>query len=317
MKKIPFLIIVLLMPVMLQAQSAGASADKKRIRLGEELQLKLETDVPKGKKLIWPEIGDTLGSVFEVLGRQKPDTIQSDSLGNMHIEQVYRITSFDSGNYNLPAFPFQFQTAGDTELVLSNVLDVSVLTVPVDTTKAIQDIRGIADVPFDIGEYMPWILGGVVLLALITGLLYWYLRRKKPVSEPKPVKKTEPWKLALAELNRIEKESVWRQGKVKLYYSEITDAIRKYLEDQLEIPALESTSDEILEMMRNRALPAESQDAARSLFRTTDLVKFAKTIPDEAMHATALRLSRLVVETTRPREVSSAEGEKGKEEGHE
>ncbi len=305
------------MPVMLQAQSAGASADKKRIRLGEELQLKLETDVPKGKKLIWPEIGDTLGSVFEVLGRQKPDTIQSDSLGNMHIEQVYRITSFDSGNYNLPAFPFQFQTAGDTELVLSNVLDVSVLTVPVDTTKAIQDIRGIADVPFDIGEYMPWILGGVVLLALITGLLYWYLRRKKPVSEPKPVKKTEPWKLALAELNRIEKESVWRQGKVKLYYSEITDAIRKYLEDQLEIPALESTSDEILEMMRNRALPAESQDAARSLFRTTDLVKFAKTIPDEAMHATALRLSRLVVETTRPREVSSAEGEKGKEEGHE
>jgi hypothetical protein len=164
---------------------------------------------------------------------------------------------------------------------------------------------------------MPWILGGVVLLALITGLLYWYLRRKKPVSEPKPVKKTEPWKLALAELNRIEKESVWRQGKVKLYYSEITDAIRKYLEDQLEIPALESTSDEILEMMRNRALPAESQDAARSLFRTTDLVKFAKTIPDEAMHATALRLSRLVVETTRPRELSSAEGAKGKEEGHE
>jgi hypothetical protein len=317
MSKLFFSVVFLMCSAYAYAQTAGASTDKKRIRLGEELQLKLETEVPKGKSLIWPEIKDTLGEVFEVLGRQKPDTSIVEANGYLHIEQIYQITSFDSGIFNLPAFPFQFANKGDTDLVLANPIEISVLTVPVDTTKAIQDIRGIADVPFDIGEYMPWILGGVVLLALLTGFIYWYLRRKKPVLEQKPVKKTEPWKLALSELDRIEKEAVWRQGKVKQYYSDLSETVRRYLEDQSGIPALESTSDEILHMMRTRTMPAESQESARTLFKTTDLVKFAKTIPDEAMHATALMLSRRVVETTRPRDLASSEGENGKEAGSE
>lgn len=102
---------------------------------------------------------------------------------------------------------------------------------------------------------------------------------------------------------------------MKLYYSELSDTVRKYLEDQLGIPAPESTSDEILEMMRTRSLPAQAQDSAKTLFRTSDLVKFAKTVPDEHMHAMALQLSVSIVEATRPREETSAEGEKGKEAG--
>lgn len=298
-------------------QTAGAGTDRKRIRLGEEIKLKLESEIPSGKQLRWPEINDTLGGVFEVLGRKKPDTTQVDSNGTLHIEQQYLITSFDSGSYNLPAFPFEFIAGGDTDLILANPIEISVLTVPVDTTKAIKDIRGIADVPFDIGEYIPWILGGVILLALITGLIYWYLRRKKPAQVAEPQKKTIPWKEALLELDRIEKEAVWRAGRVKQYYSAISDTVRKYYEEQLKIPALESTSDEILNMMRNRGIDSSALDASKRLFQTSDLVKFAKTIPDEPMHAEALTLSRQIVELTKPKETPSAEGAKGKEEAGE
>jgi hypothetical protein len=94
MSKLFFSVVFLMCSAYAYAQTAGASTDKKRIRLGEELQLKLETEVPKGKSLIWPEIKDTLGEVFEVLGRQKPDTSIVEANGYLHIEQIYQITSF-------------------------------------------------------------------------------------------------------------------------------------------------------------------------------------------------------------------------------
>jgi hypothetical protein len=42
-------------------------------------------------------------------------------------------------------------------------------------------------------------------------------------------------------LNTLEQKGLWQKGEVKAYYSELTD-IRNYIEEAIDIPAMESTT---------------------------------------------------------------------------
>ena len=45
---------------------------------------------------------------------------------------------------------------------------------------------------------------------------------------------------------------LWQKDKTKQYYSEVTEALRIYIENRFEIPAMERTTDEIIDSFRFR-----------------------------------------------------------------
>jgi hypothetical protein len=313
MRKVILLLAIFLFAQQAWAQSVSISPDHKRIRIGEEIKLTLQSKSSSDKQVKWPVIKDTLGEHFTILSVDKLDTLSSEGASEFVLEQKVSITSFDSGSHKLPQLPFEFISGSDTDFVQTDALSFSVLTVPVDTTLAIKDIHNIVDVPFEIGEYIPWIIGALVLVAILVGGIYWYLQKKKP-EQPK-VQKTLviPWKQALEDLDRIEKESVWKTGKLKLYYSDVSETLRTYFENQFEVPALESTTHEILGQLKNRAWSEQTLEEIKEILLLSDLVKFAKENPAEASQIRTLQLARKVVEDTRPKEMLVNEG---KEEDH-
>jgi hypothetical protein len=305
------LLLVLFLSVnSLSAQQASAKSDKYKIRIGDQAQIELNAKFLKGERVIWPVFKDSLGNHFDILNESVIDTIV-DSTGNgIQLSQKINITSFDSGRHTLPVFSFDFiKPTGDTVFIISDALLIDVLTVPVDTTKAIKDIRDVLDVPFEIGEYIPWIIGTLVLVAILVAAIYLWLKRKKPAVELKPsAPKIPAWQLALIALDAIENEKVWQQGKSKQFQSEITDVLRKYIEEQFRLPALESTTDETLILLRNSGFSEEAQQQIRQILKLADLIKFAKQEALPADHERSMNLAKAFVLATKPEEIKITAG---------
>ena len=68
-------------------------------------------------------------------------------------------------------------------------------------------------------------------------------------------------------------------GKVKAYYTALTDILRRYVGGRYGIDAMESTTDEILAQMGE--LSKENYNNLRTILQLSDIVKFAKGVPTE------------------------------------
>lgn len=86
-------------------------------------------------------------------------------------------------------------------------------------------------------------------------------------------------------LQTLEKKELWQKGEVKNYYSELTDIARNYIEEAIHIPAMESTTSELIAALRSAtvkkkmSLTPETVENLERVLRQADLVKFAKSKP--------------------------------------
>lgn len=283
------------------AQKASVQAGKYRMRIGEHVELNLQAQPLDGQKVIWPNFPDSLGPHFDIVLRDTIDTLELPEKA-ISITQKIVITSFDSGRHVLPVFDFGFLGKnGDTTSVITDALSIEVLTVPVDTTKAIKDIRGVLSVPPDYWQYLLYV--AIVVALAILAWFVWrrYAKRKAPENPSKPAAPTVPaWEKALLMLQEIESEALWKVGKDKAYHSALTDVIKEYVAEQMRLPAPESTSDEILLMLLNAGIGSEPIEAIRRVFVLADLIKFAKGKALPAEHEQSLVLCRKFIALTRP-----------------
>lgn len=270
-----------------QQIKATASLDSSNILIGDQVKLFLEIDHPKNVKVGFPEVPDTIQNLIEVLSRSAIDTFEMDDENLMKQIQSLTITSFDSGSYRIPPYWFTFELNGLVDSVPSNGVTLNVFTMQIDTTRGPTDIKLPYGAPLTLKEVIPYILG-IILIGAIVFLILYSIKRKKnnqPVFA-RPEKPKEPAHIiALRELDRIKNEKLWQKDKAKQYYSEVTETLREYIEDRFEIPAMEQTSEEILSSFRYKKelLGEKSFSNLTQILTLADLVKFAKykPLPDD------------------------------------
>ncbi len=266
-----------LQTAMAQYIEVGAKFDTNQIRIGEPVFLDIRVNHPEGILVDFPFIKDTLVDKIEVAEAFPADTTQN--AGMLEIFKRYRLTSFDSGLYVIPPLKFHFHSDVWTDSIESNPLYLYVHTVQTDSS--IYDIRSPIHVPVGFIEVFPYVVGGLVLLAII-GFLWWYLRRRKK-NQPlfRAAKPEDPAHIiAFRELRDLKEEKLWQQSEFKTYYSRLTEIIRRYMERRYEIQAMEMTSYDILESWKKSAEHREDLTGKlRSLLDLADLVKFAKQKP--------------------------------------
>lgn len=291
--------------------TVNAVLDSGKIRIGEQTKIDLYLNYDakqKDLKVSWPIIEDTLKKEIEVVNVSKIDTTIPDKKNPQIIQQHVQltITAFDSGYFAIA--PFKFVVNNDTaNPLLTEALLLEVHTVPTDTTVAnIKDIKPPFDEPFDWRWYLPYAYWGVGILAaiLVAILIIRRYYRNKP--QPAPVSDEPaiaPHIPALQALEKIKAESVWKEGKIKEYYSDIADTVRLYIEGRFKVNALELTSDEILQVFRSQVVDSDSKDKLRQLLTLSDLAKFAKQVPIEAEHVLTLNNAFDFVNGTKREEI--------------
>lgn len=285
-----------------QTISAELRADSSNIQLGDPLKVRLSVKYTNTLSVAFPKAVDTLGNL-EVLEVTKIDTATEGN--NVVLSQVYTVSAYDSGAYHAgPVLVYFKNSAGVIDSILSDDVQVSVSAPAVDTEKPFKDIKAPLDVPYSWREFIPFIIGWLVLIVVIlTGaVLYDKYRNKKPVpvERPRPKEPAHIW--ARKELKKLEEEKLWQNDQVKLYYSRLTDILRMYLEYRYEWLALESTTEEIEAEMPQYNLKDKARESLLAILRSADLVKFAKMIPMPDANIKAMENAYKFIDFTEPSE---------------
>jgi hypothetical protein len=109
-----------------------------------------------------------------------------------------------------------------------------------------------------------------------------------------------PWQIALQNLDSLEDKKLWQNGKIKEYYSELTDIIRHYLHEQHGIEAMEMITAEILAAYDSAGLQGDARSILSNILMQADYVKFAKAIPLRNENELSLTYSRQFIDATKP-----------------
>ena len=97
-----------------------------------------------------------------------------------------------------------------------------------------------------------------------------------------------PHIVALRKLDKIRSEKLWQAGRQKQYYTGITDALREYIQKRYDMGAMEMTSAEILDGLKDKQIDEKIFGELDELLKTADLVKFAKFVPDAVSNEEAV-----------------------------
>jgi hypothetical protein len=269
-------------PVKSQYTGATARLDSTSLLIGNQSKLELTVTVPAGSILNWPILTDTLARNVEILRKSGLDTVSSNDR-QFTLKQDLVITSFDSGYYVIPPIRFNYSKKGDTVTYFTETAPVylSVNTIQTNQKNDIKPIKPPLKAPITFKEVLTWVALALLVAAIAFALYYFLLKKKK--KEPllkirlKPTIPVDEAALEAFETLRLKK--LWQSGRVKEYYSEMTDIVREYIELRFVIRALEMTTDEIASAIKQTNVNGQAREKLLKTLTLADLVKFAKEQP--------------------------------------
>ncbi len=291
--KLKFHILIYLFTASIFAQKVTTSVDTPKNKIGAEFKLTVKATVGAKDKVVFPK-AKSMGAL-EVIESYKVDTIKN---GNSYeLIKKYGLTQFDAGKYTIPKVPVLI----NGKPVFSDSLNIEVNEVKVDTLKQrMYDIKNIATAQSD-SNWWKYLLG-LLLLAALAALGYWWYKKRPKKEKPQEIVFTSPIEKATTLLQQLESKGLWQKGEVKSYYSELTDIARTYIEEEIKIPAMESTTSELIVSLRNTAknkklkLSKETLENLEKVLMQADLVKFAKVKPlDYEIEEDKKRISSSIV----------------------
>jgi hypothetical protein len=253
----------------------------KSVMVGDLVKLTLHADALEGDDVAVPEQSF---APFEV--HAKRSRIRPAKDGRVRHEFELDLLAFDPGRHELG--PVELRVVTKDGLV-GSVLTNDKLAVEVDSLLGNEpnaQLKPETDpvVVMQDDYTLLYIAGGLAaaaLIALITWLVARYLQRRvKPVPPPPPPR--PPWEIAAAKLAELRrrKSRMIEEGQSAQFVDEVSDVVREYLGGRFGFDGLETTTDEMLGLLRERHCNSGLLQEVGTYLRRCDLVKFAKVEPD-------------------------------------
>lgn len=305
-----FYIIILLCAVSvgaLRAQESKPVIDARltpdSIAIGDQFRMEVTVDKDIVQIVEFPAFENgKLGGEIEILSESGVDTLSRDGR-RVKLRKNYLLTIFDEGIYKIGKFPALYVDKNIVDTIWSrDSMELMVSTFAIDTTtQTIYDIKPQTQTPVVFDEFAGYLFMGYIIAQLIAILVWLIVRRsRRKNSNERPELKLPPHVVAIIGLEELKNQKLWQSNKHKLYYTTLTDIVRTYLEGRYRINAMEMTSDEILDALKDTGLTVKNYEELRSLLKSSDLVKFAKLTPTPEENEGAFVNAYYFVEETKP-----------------
>jgi len=260
------------------AQEVSFKTDRDTILIGEQIDYVITVDnVSDGDLVVFPK--DQTFVPLEMVEEYKIDTLNPQPQ-SFTLTKLYKLTQFDSGVFSVPP---QLVKIND-KAFYTDTLNVRVNDVVLDTVNQklypIKPSIGVKK-PFSVGSWFWWT---ILILIVLAGAAFLFFKLKKKRDEAK--KRVPPFEQAMTSLKKLDKSSTLEQRDFKEYITELTYITRKYLEEKIDVRALEYTSNELIAELRHKkeqkslALKEEIILTYDKILKRADLAKFANIKPD-------------------------------------
>lgn len=137
----------------------------------------------------------------------------------------------------------------------------------------ILDVEGISTWPWL--DHAGWIIAGVVILiSLLLSWYFWHRFRKRKKKNVQLI----PRQRAKQDLKNLKKQSFPEQNNYSLYYLQLTEILRRFINDEFQVEALERTTQEILFSQKEFQSHFDSESQWQNfvtLLKRSDEAKFA------------------------------------------
>ena len=271
--------------------------DPDDITIGDPVQLRLRIEVDENLHIYLDPIDRSEHEHLEVGKPQVERTNpKSPTTGKAYYEVIYPLRAFATGQHTLPPITIKYTDTdgnGGSVQMPAYLFEVQAVKPPSDTK--MKGIKGPWSVP---PNWLLYTLVALLIIVAIGAVIFLYLRRRaKPIDlQPEVLPQRQPHEIAYEQLNRIEGMNWVAKGEMKIYHTEISHVIREYIAARYHIPALELTTQELLDRLQSEDSPKE---LVRQFFTNCDLVKFARYSPTKPEAHERMEEARRIVDETK------------------
>ncbi len=275
-----------------------ASADKDKITIGEKLTYALEVKTAQNIEVEFPVFEDNLAG----LSIRDSSLKEKSSFGRKIYIKSYLLSTYVTGPYIIPPAAIKYKTkdADQWEELETNEVVVQIESVLGDQATDIKDIKGPIELPSSL-----WIF---VVIAILVAAIWGAIALVKLISKRREIKAISivpAHVAAYVALKRLKKKDYLRQGKVREYYSELSDIIRRYIEARFELRAPEMTTEEFLLSVKKATIFSKEQIRLLKEFLShCDMVKFAKHKPSKKEVDESFLSAEQFIDQTKEEELS-------------
>jgi hypothetical protein len=283
------------------------AVDRTEVTIGDPIAVTVRLTHPENVRITTFDPERSLGELALLdRGEGKPEKLPD---GRIRETRILRVARYETGPAEIPSFGAEFVGAdGKQGRVASRPMAFTVSSVLAEGDKGPADIKK----PATMQERALWpfaVAAAVLAVALALWLRRrWRARRAQVVAPPEPAAPPRPpHEIAYAELERLLSSGLLEKGRLKEFYIELAEIMKRYLEVRFGVDTFERTTSEILEALRLARLPVRGMASTAEFFGACDMVKFARHAPpSEETRATVERAYRLIDETRAPKQSAEA-----------
>ncbi|MFQ5584604.1 MAG: hypothetical protein ACE5GL_09240, partial [Calditrichia bacterium] len=268
------------------------------ITIGDRVTYTLKITRDKNLRIKQPGPGANLG-MFEIKDYNIQPPVETD--GKITEQFDYVISVFDTGKFVIPPFPVAFfpsDTSRKYQIIESEPVNIFVKSLLSEGDVDIRDIKPPLEPPYNYTRLI-LLLGGLLLLiaAAVAGYII-YRKRKhgEPIFRKEVIRPAH--EIAYEELDKLLASKLLEKGEFKQFYSKLSDILRLYLENRFFIRALEDTTSELMDSLKEIEISEENSAICKEVLDLADLVKFAKYIPQTEETNRAVQLVKEFIEAT-------------------
>lgn len=268
MKKI-LLILSFLVCVNTFSQILSSNVEKKTIALGETNHLVVKIDNLHDEQVNSAAKNELLPFHFE-------ETKDSIGQNANSYERKIEFAVFEEGKFTIPELEFK---VGD-KILKTIPYEIEVINTA-QKADQINDIMKNKEVKLEAKDYWElykfYILAAIAGIALIIAIIMIVKWGRK--AKNSPVVATNQ---TLKELDSLKKKKYIEGGNFRSFYVELIEISRNFITKQYHLPADVLLTDDLIDVMKkNNTISQDNEKIIEDVFLRGDLVKFAKTFPDQ------------------------------------
>jgi len=275
--------------------SIQAKVDRTKATIGDRINFELTLSAPTQVKFDSLKLGDRLGD-FEIVSSSSQ--LQTGKNRNT-LKWNFTLVGWKTGEFEIPPVEIVYQdSAGKPQKISSDPIAIKLESVLAGAGGS-TEIKGLKS-QLELGSSLwKYLAPALLFLLALAATVFWFRRKKQ--SATLPVVVVPPWEKALQDLKQL--QQLFGTGKIeaRMYYFQLSEIIRTYLEKRFNIPLLESTTQEIQTSLPEECLNGTPKNKFLEFLNRSDLIKFAKLAPEKNNIDADWQMALDIVQNTIPR----------------